>query len=141
MHADHRVGAASGRQPGPSTLGWRGFPLSLRRTRISRLAPRARFPEPNLVWPSGAAVQSTLLKGDRWFRRREGGESSGSRRLGRRAEVCGRDRRCRLLRGLHRPQGGRGRVHIFPPQVGTANVSRRPERLAGARGACPRASV
>lgn len=29
--------------------------------------PRERFPKPTLVWPSGAAVQSALLKGDRWL--------------------------------------------------------------------------
>lgn len=32
---------------------------------ISRIAPRA-FLQTELVWPSGAAVQSALLKGDRW---------------------------------------------------------------------------
>lgn len=41
-------------------------------------------------------------------------------------------RRCCQPRRLHRPRGELGRVHIFPPQVGTTSVSRRPQRLAGA---------
>lgn len=39
--------------------------------------PRERFPKPNLVWPSGAAVQSTLLKGERWLRHRDVGSPRG----------------------------------------------------------------
>ena len=42
------------------------------------------------------------------------------------------DKRYRHLRRLHWPQDGRGRVHIFPPQVGTASVTRSPQCLAGA---------
>ena len=38
-----------------------GYP----RPRFPLTAPRTRFPKPNIVWPSGAAVESALLKGDR----------------------------------------------------------------------------
>lgn len=46
--------------------------------------------------------------------------------------MCGQDKRCCQLRGLHWRQDRRGRVHVFPPQVGTKGVSRCPRRLAGA---------
>lgn len=41
-----------------SRCGYTGpkFPLT---------APRARFPKSKIVWPSGAAVESALLKADR----------------------------------------------------------------------------
>lgn len=42
------------------------------------------------------------------------------------------DKRYRHLRKFLWPRVGRGRVHIFPPQVGSASVSRRPQCLAGA---------
>lgn len=46
--------------------------------------------------------------------------------------MCGRDGGCRRLRGIHWLQGKRGRVHRFPPQVGTVSVSQCARRLAGA---------
>lgn len=39
--------------------------------------------------------------------------------------------RCHQLRGLHQPQGGRGRFHIYPSQVRTESVSRGSRHLAG----------
>lgn len=69
-------------------------------------SPRERFPKPNLVWPSSAAVQPALLKGDRW----PGQLGVGSPRvLGMRenqAVLEGRKVRP-VERGLHRPQGQR----------------------------------
>jgi hypothetical protein len=94
--------------------------------------PRARLPKPNLVWPSGAAVQSTLLKGDQRLRQRDVGESLGSGGIRGRAQVCRRYRRRSRLRGLLWPQSRQGRVHIFTPKLPVASVRRCPRSLEGA---------
>lgn len=130
-HTAHRVGATSGPRPGRGLSRLRRRPAVGAWDQNFQNCPRERFPKPNLVWPSGAAVQSTLLKGERRLRQRVVGSLWGPRdKEGERGVREGR--RCRQPRRLHRPRGELGRVHVFAPRAGTASVSRRPQRLAGA---------
>lgn len=100
--------------------------------------PRERFPRPGGVWPSGAAVPSALLKGDRWLGRLGVGSP---RVLGiRESQGVQGGRKARPAEGgsslASRPAGWRPFV---PPRIRPASVSRRPGHLAGGRGSCPRA--
>lgn len=125
--------AASGQRPGP------GHYQRSQLSAVPSLVPnfhkclRARFPKPNLVWPSGAAVQSALLKGDLRLRQRDVGESLGSWGLGGDSQSVQERQEAQSAKGAFSGLKACQYVFtIFSPVVPVASVHRRPRRLAGA---------
>lgn len=110
-----------------------GAPLQHRRR-----CPRRAFPKPDLVWPSGAAVPSTLLKGDRRLRQLSGGGSPRGPGGEEGEPGCAGETGGAASGGSSPASRQAGERPRSPPQVGAPRVSPRAGRLAGA-AALPRA--
>lgn len=139
-HAAHRVGADSGPRPGPGHTRLTRFPAVGAPEQNFQNCPRERFPKPNLVWPSGAAVQSTLLKGERWLRLRDVGSPRGPGDKEEEPRCAGRTEGAASREGFTGlSEKASGIASTFSRPRSGPRVSAGPRASRGGRVPCPRA--